>query len=121
MKKKKNLKRLNSIRFEIGKIKDNNKKEKFRQVIRPILRKYRNNIVSDDEMHHEIKKAIKKIKRIAVNCQYIPNNPPRPNRKNYKKPNYENHSIYKMIEFFCNKELAKIKEEYRHYSKRKVK
>lgn len=103
--KYKNLKKLNRIRLIAQTVNNQNFQLEYRKIIFPIIDKYKKKINYDYEMKLEIKNAIKKIKRLAKNQQYIPNNPPRPNRKNYKKPDFSQHSKLFKLEKVCEREL----------------
>jgi hypothetical protein len=93
-----NLKKLNEIRIIANTIQKNELfKKQYINIVTPILDKYKRHICSDDEMYNEIKNAIKKIGRIAVDCQYIPNK--------CKKPDFSEHGILMEIEMLC-KELV---------------
>ena len=106
----KNLRKLSQIRILAQKIDNEKFQRQYKKIINPILEKYRKKITTDDEMRHDIKQAIKKIKRIATSCQYISNCPS--NRKNYTKPDYSDHYNLRMIEFYCNKELLREKRRF---------
>jgi len=103
--KYKNLKKLNRIRLIAQTVNNQNFQLEYRKIIFPIIDKYKKRINYDYEMKIEIRNAIRKIKRLAKNQQYVPNNPPRPNRKNYKKPDFSQHSKLYRLEKVCEQEL----------------
>lgn len=68
-----NLKLLNQVRMVAQTIQNESFKREYKNIITPILEKYKEHICNDTEMRHRVYDAIKKINHLAETYLYVPN------------------------------------------------